>query len=93
MEEQVYIVTLNTYYECGEYENDDSVILGVYSTLHDARQMGEDYLLMNFAYDSESKMFYSNGCDEAWISIWECSIDEKVDLNKPPVLHIPETSA
>jgi uncharacterized protein YqkB len=90
---RLYVVTLNTYYQCGDYEDDDSVLIGVYSNLHDARQVGEDHLLMNFAYDVESGVFYSSGCDEAWISIWECGIDEKIDLNKPPVLHIPEKEA
>ena len=90
MEGTVYVVVLNTYYECGDYEDSDSVIIGVYSTIHDARQLGEDHLLMNFAYDPDSKVFYDDGCNEAWVSIWQCGIDEKIDLNKPPVLHIPE---
>lgn len=48
----VYIVTLSTYYECGDYNNDDSVIIGVYSVVDDAEQAGKDYLLENFAYDA-----------------------------------------
>ena len=90
MEGTVYVVQLNTYHECGEYEDSDSTLIGIYSTLHDARQFGEDTLLADFAYDAEAKVFYGPGCDEAWISIWECGIDERIDLNKPPVLHIPE---
>lgn len=86
----VYIVTLSTYYECGDCNNDDSVIIGVYSVVDDAEKAGKDYLLENFAYDAESGVFYDKGCDEAWISIWECEINQKVDLNKPPVKHIPE---
>ena len=90
MEGKVYAVLLRTCYEDYDWNTEDTaVLLGVCSTIELARMMGKNELLENFCYDEDLDIFYY-GQTEAWICIWECDIDQKLDLTKPPIETIPK---
>lgn len=89
MEGKVYAVLLRTHYEDCDWDTEGTVFLGVCSTIELARMMGKNKLLENFCYDEDLNIFY-DGRVEAWICIWECDIDQKLDLAKPPIETIPK---
>lgn len=89
MEGKVYAVLLRT---CDRDDTEDTVLLGVCSTIELAKMMGENELLENFCYDADLNMFHDvwSGRVQAWICIWECDIDQKLDLTKPLIETIPK---